>query len=120
MTRDLIKKSALLFAIAATTAAAPSAFAASNMMTEKKLTVKISMSELSDTAGVERAYEKLQEKASTFCKNESFTLYYLNETVEECVEDLMEQFISTSNVAPLKAHHEKVAEMTAPKTFAIK
>jgi len=87
-------------------------------LVETKLTVKISTSELADADGVKKAYEKLQTKAKKFCQRDSSTLYYLNETVEDCVEDLMEQFITTSDVAPLKAHHEKVAEMTVTEAPA--
>lgn len=118
MTRDLIKKSAILLALAATTATAPSAFA-SNMV-ETKLTVKISTADLADADGVQKAYSALQTKAEGFCERDTSTLDYLDETVQDCVEDLMEQFIESSDAAPLKAYHEKMAEAAETKTYAMK
>lgn len=112
-----LKSSAIIFAIAATSSIAPSAFA-SNLV-ETKLTVKISTADLADADGVEKTYARLQKRATSFCKRDSSTLYFLNESVEDCVEDLMEQFITTSKAAPLKAHHEKVAELTMTEKFAM-
>lgn len=113
-----VKSSAIILAIAA--AIAPSAFAGSGNLVEKKLTVKIAAADLSDTKGVEKTYQKLEDKATAFCKNDTPSLVYLDESVEDCVEDLMEQFIATSGVTSLKTYHEKMAEAPATEKLAMK
>ncbi len=115
--RKAITSLAAICVVAGTVAIAPTA-SASSQLVEKKLTVKISMSELSKADGIEKAYAKLQEKAESYCEKDSTSLDFLGETVKECVEDLMKQFIATSKAAPLKAYHAKVAEMTVVEKFA--
>lgn len=109
------KSSAIIFAIAATTAIAPSAFATDMIAT--KLTVKIAASDLSDTVGIERTYKMLQDKATAFCKRDTPSLSFLGESVGDCVEDLMNQLVTTSGVTPLRVYHEKMAETVATKKF---
>jgi len=109
-----IRSSAIVFGVAATSMITPAAFA-SNMV-ETKITVEISMTELADAKGVQKTYARLQKKAEKFCKRDMTSLYYLGETVEDCVQDLMQQFVKTSDIAPLKAHHEKVAEVMVTKS----
>ena len=112
-----VKSSAIIFAIAATSAIAPSAFA--NNMMETKLTVKIAIAELSNPVGIEKTYKTLQDKATAFCKADTPSLSYLGESVGDCVEDLMNQFVTTSDATPLKAYHEKITETAATKKLAL-
>lgn len=99
------------------TATAPNAFAGAAWY-EKTVSVKVSLSDLRTETGVAKTYAKLEKRAKSVCRSSVSALHYSGETVDECVADLMEQFVESVNVESLKTYH---LSMGAPKaeTFAL-
>ena len=86
-------------------AAAGSANAA--VLTDKVVSVKFNLSDLSTTEGTKVVYNLLSDKAEAFCLEDKNTLNYLGETVAECKSDLLEQFIDNLGKKELTALHVK-------------
>ena len=101
-----------------TTAMAPNAFAGSNLLVDKTVTMKIYTAELQSEDGVQKIYAKLKKKAKSFCRSDGSALYYLNESVSDCSADLLGQFVQSADIAALKAYHLSEMSSADPKKFA--
>jgi len=88
-----------------TAAIAPSAFAGDTILMDKTVSVKFRLTELQAENGKQSVYSRLKKRAKSYCKADRGSLYYLGQSVKECTDDLLEQFIQNANVAELKAYH---------------
>jgi UrcA family protein len=98
---------------------APLAQANESLMTERVLTVKISVAELKTENGAQTVYSKLDKRANRECKADRQTLKYLGQTKDECVDDLMDQFIESANVETLATYHLSQKPGAAPEKVAL-
>lgn len=104
-----VKKSALAAMLVTTMTAmgyAPASFASGPYVVEKTVTVKFAKSELSQKDGVEAVYSKFEEKAKRFCKSEGYSLSYFEETLEDCISDLVNQFVDSADIDVMSAYHK--------------
>ena len=88
-----------------TTAIAPAAFASSSPFVDTVVTVKIKLSDLEADDGAEKVYAQLKKRAKSFCRSDSETLNFFGQSVSECVDDLVGQFIESADVDALKVYH---------------
>lgn len=94
----------------------PSTASAKDFLTvDKEFTVTFLASELATAHGMEVVYEKLGAEASKACKSLSFTSKRLGETFEDCVSDLMNQFVESSGMEVLRNYHMTQNTITATK-----
>ena len=99
-----------------TAAIAPNAYAVDGLLKSKVITAKFKMTELQSENGTQKVYAKLKKRAKSFCRSDSSALYYLNESVSDCQEDLLEQFVQSVDIAKLKAYHlAQTSKVTAKK-----
>jgi len=99
------------------TTIAPSAFA-SNYFVDRTVTVKFKTSELQSESGTEKVYTKIKKKAKSFCRADSYSLYYRDETVQECADDLVEQFIDSANINTLTEFHLSQISVAESEQYA--
>jgi len=85
--------------------ATPLSAFASSFIEERVITVSFNASDLQTESGKVAVYEKLLDKAATTCSADLITLKMLGESVEECTQDLMEQFIESASLEQLAAYH---------------
>lgn len=119
-----VKKMAvsLLSTLAICTAAmAPAAFAADPVLTDRTVTVKFNLSDLEAENGVEKVYKKIKKRAKSYCRADRRSVIYLEQTVTQCANDLMNQFIENADIDSLIAFHlaknpEAPIKMAALKT----
>jgi len=83
-----VKKSGIKLAAIALVAA--TAYAPTTMASEPLLN------------GTSAVYAELMKKSKRVCRSDRNTLKYTGETVEECVADLMDQFIESADIESLK------------------
>lgn len=102
-----------------TTAIAPNAFAGSNLLIDETVTVKIKTAELQSEEGVHKVYAKLKKRAKSFCRSNTSVLSYLNESVTECTDDLVKQFVQSADIAELKTYHLSKTSTAAPQKLAL-
>lgn len=84
-------------------AAPASAF--SPYLVERAVTVRFKVSDLSTPKGVQKAYDILKTKAERYCEADNETRDLLGETVSECTTDLLTQFVKSTGIESLEAHH---------------
>ena len=97
---------------------APNAFAGS-IWYDKTVTVEFNKSELDAENGVETVYAMLEKRAKSECKTSTSSLYYRGENVEDCVADLMNQFIESVEIDALKAYHLSHYPTDAAESYAL-
>lgn len=102
-----------------TIAIAPNAFAENYPLVEKTVTMKIKITELKSEDGVQKVYAQLKKRAKSFCKSDSSALSYLNESVAECSDDLLEQFVQSADITELKAYHLAEASTAELQKYAL-
>ena len=102
-----------------TAAIAPNAYAADGLLKETVVTVKFKMEELRSENGIEKVYAMLRKRAKSFCRSDTSALYYLNESVSECQEDLVEQFVQSVDIAALKSYHLSQTSKAATEQYAL-
>lgn len=102
-----------------TTALAPNAYASDSLLVDKTVTTTIKLSELQSEGGTQKVYAKLKKRASSFCIHDRHTLSYLKQSVAECTNDLVEQFIQSADIAELKAYHLSENTTALPRTYAL-
>lgn len=73
---------------------------------ERIVTVEFKASDVATTTGQADVYDRLLKTAYSACQSDLKTLKYLNESIEECVSDLMDQFIETANIETLTIYHQ--------------
>ena len=88
-----------------TTAIAPAAFAGDSPFVDTVIKVTFKMSDLQAEDGTQKVYAKLMKRAKSNCRSDSPTLQYFGQSVEDCVDDLVNQFIESADVKVLKAYH---------------
>lgn len=92
-------------------AVAPNAFASPiGHMVDKTVSVSFSLSELDAADGTSAVYAKLEKRAASFCKADKLSLRFLDQTVEDCVADLVNQFVDSADISELSAYHETHAK----------
>ncbi len=99
----------LLTGISTSLSAVP-AHADNSMLTERKVTVKFSTSDIQDYEGVKKTYAKLEKRAKSACRSDSATLFFTGQSVQDCAADLMEQFLRTANIDVLNNYHVSKSE----------
>ena len=88
-----------------TSAIAPAAFAGDVTMVEKVVKVKLHLSDMKDESGTQNTYAKLMRRAKSYCRINSATLRYFGESLQDCTDDLVDQFITSANVETLTQYH---------------
>ena len=114
-----LARTAAIMLVACTSAIAPSAFASSSPWAEKTITVTFSLADLKAPDGTQTVYGKLKAKAKYACRADKATLSYTGQSMGECVDDLMAQFIEDADIAALTAYHLAQSPDTATKTLAM-
>lgn len=107
---ETVKKSArlaLTALIVMTAGIAPSALAVDSPLIDVEVSVKFRLSDLETANGTEKVYAKMVRKAERSCWLDQETLDYLNQTVEECAADIVEQLVYDSEIEALTAYHEQ-------------
>ena len=104
-----------LFAICSTTLA-PAAYAGDAHLTEQVVKVKLQMSDFKNVEGTKKSYLKLKKRAKSFCRSDSITLQYTGQTLQECADDLISQFIQSANIETLTEYHSNHQNLTAEST----
>lgn len=115
-----VKKLGLTIAIVASVCSASSAQAGNSSTFDRTITAKFSAADLTTDAGVEKVYKKLERKAKRFCISDAFSLDYFGESVNECVDDLMSQFVVNAGVDSLSAYHMAQTSPVTTKKYALK
>jgi UrcA family protein len=103
-----VKKSGIklaAIALVAATAYAPTTMASEPLLIDREITAKFSSQELKAENGTSAVYAELMKKSKRVCRSDRNTLKYTGETVEECVADLMDQFIESADIESLKKYH---------------
>ena len=67
--------------------------------------VKFRMSDFRAENGTKTVYAKPTRKAKSSCKSDPLALDYLDQTVDECAADLVEQLIRSAELEQLTAYH---------------
>lgn len=97
---------------------APNAIANGSPMVEKAVTVTFTMTDIRAPQGVKTVYSKLEKRAETFCKGDKASLKFLGQTIEQCADDLVSQFINSADIDALTAlHTAKTRGETAKLAF---
>ncbi len=118
---DTVKKTsrlALAALIVCTASIAPSAFAADSPLIDVKVSVKFRLSELEANNGVQKVYAKFMRKAKRSCRSDRAALNYLDQTIEECAADIVEQFIRDAEVETLTVYHRQKLAQAGPVQLA--
>jgi len=108
-TRSVKKLAAPLLSalVLGTSAIAPNAMASSIApMVEKTVSVSFKLSDLDAVDGTSAVYSKLEKRAASYCKADRFSLKVLDQSVEDCVADLVDQFVDSADISKLSAYHE--------------
>lgn len=107
-----VKNMARAFALIAslgTVTVASSAQAYSGPLVEKTFQVEFKVSEVTTPEGTAEVYARLMKKANQACISDRQTLEYTGETVAQCTEDLLQQFIGNADVSSLTDYHRMKA-----------
>ena len=75
-------------------------------LVERIIEVKIKTSELTTERGLIAVYEKLKTKANRECRADRRTLKHLNQTMDQCSQDLVGQFVESSKIKILQDYHQ--------------
>ena len=86
-------------------AIAPAAFAGDPTIVERVVSVKLYLSDLKVENGPQNTYAKLKRRAKSYCRINSATLRYFGESLQDCTDDLVDQFITSANVDTLTQYH---------------
>lgn len=101
---------ALTFLILSTFSIAPVAYASNGPFTDVAISVKFKLSELGTEDGPQKVYEKFIAKAISSCRWDKKTLKVLDQTVDQCAAALVEQFVTSADIASLTAYHREIIE----------
>ena len=80
------------------------AFAKDGPLVDREVTVKFRMSDFRAENGTKTVYAKPTRKAKSSCKSDPLALDYLDQTVDECAADLVEQLIRSAELEQLTAY----------------
>jgi len=83
----------------------PNAVANESPMFEKAVTVTFTLTDLRAPDGAQTVYTKLEKRAEKFCRADKASLKILGQTVEECADDLVSQFVNSANIDAITALH---------------
>jgi len=86
-------------------AIAPAASANDTIMKDRTISVKFLSSDLAVNNGAQNVYAKLEKKAKSYCRRDSYSLSFLKQSHKECADDLLNQFIQSVNIPALNAYH---------------
>ncbi|GHA93658.1 hypothetical protein GCM10009069_15930 [Algimonas arctica] len=100
-----IAKASLGLLALATTAMAPSAFADDRNLMDRTVTVKFDKSDLLSPKGVDGVYAKLVKTAKRSCKSDPVSVLYLGQSMKECADDLVAQFVANADFDVLTRYH---------------
>jgi len=106
--------SALGLLAMSTSAIAPNAFANEAGLVDKTVTVKFSLTELHAPEGSKKIYAKLKKRAMSFCRADKETLRYLDQSLAQCADDLVDQFVQSANIATLTDYHRVQSGQARP------
>ena len=98
-------RSIALVAAAGTLAIANASFANPSLTTEQVITFEIQMSDFDEPNGTAKVYEKLKAKAKRVCRADRSTLDFYGQTVSECTQDLLVQFVASAGLPNLQSYH---------------
>ena len=121
-TRSVKKLAAPLLSalVLGTSAIAPNAMASPIApMVDKTVSVTFKMSELDAAGGTSAVYAKLEKRAKSYCKADRFSLKILDQSVEDCVADLVDQFVDSADISKLSAYHETHTTATPREQLAM-
>lgn len=110
--------SALGLIVVATSAIAPNAFANGPSLVDKTVIIKFSLTELRTPNGSEKIYAKLEKRAMKFCRADKVTLRYLDQSLAQCADDLVDQFVQSANIAALTDYHRVQSGQARPVQLA--
>lgn len=103
-----------LSAVAIPTAAS----ASSANLVDAKFTVRFKVSQLAEEGGTEAVYTKIEKKAKRACVSVKEASEILGETFDECVDDVMNQFVISADVPALITYHEAKTQPVEAEKFA--
>lgn len=113
-----VAKSAFGFLALATGAIAPNAFANGALLVDRTVSVKFSLTELRAPQGPEKIYAKLEKRAMSFCRADKATLRYLDQSLAECANDIVDQFVQSVNIIALTDYHKAQTNQARPVQIA--
>jgi len=98
----------------------PVAFAGEAPLVSQTVSVKFRMTDLKAEDGTQKVYAKFSKKATSFCRADTPSLYYLGESISDCRDDLVKQFVQSANIEELTTYHLSQTSFASLKTLALK